>query len=357
MSAAAFAHPHFAEPRWLWLAFWGPLVAILLFYHAHRGRKKQLDQFASPDLQQYLTSAHSPARRLIKQGLQLAALACFGLALARPQWGETQESGRILGQDILFLLDCSRSMLASDVSPSRLERARLATLDFIQRHGSGRVGLIAFAGEAFLQCPLTYDYGAFQETLNAVDDKTIPVPGTDISAALDEAFRAMDKEERQKIFVLITDGEDLEKNGIRKAGELAKQGVVIFTVGVGTAAGSEIEIINDQGRKEMLTDAKGNIVHSRLDESTLRAIAQATKGAYYRLGPLGEGLAQVRAEIESHNRLTGSAPGQKIGVDRYYYFIALSIILLVADSLLGTRRKRIAEKTTLTPPKSVLNAG
>ena len=102
-------------------------------------------------------------------------------------------------------------MLATDVAPSRLQRAKLAILDYVQRHGRGRVGLVAFAGQAFLQCPLTFDYGAFQDALMAIDDKTIPVPGTDIGRALDEGFRAMDKGERQKVLVLLTDGEDLER--------------------------------------------------------------------------------------------------------------------------------------------------
>ena len=154
----------------------------------------------------------------------MLAVAGVGLALARPQWGEQAEVSQLLGQDTLFILDCSRSMLATDVAPSRLQRAKLAILDFVQRHGHGRVGLVAFAGQAFLQCPLTFDYGAFQDALMAVDDKTIPVPGTDIGRALDEAFRAMDKSERPKLLVLLTDGEDLEKGGVRTAEALAKQG-------------------------------------------------------------------------------------------------------------------------------------
>ena len=185
-------------------------------------------------------------------------------------------------------------MLASDVAPNRLQRAKLAILDYVQRHGHGRVGLVAFAGQAFLQCPLTFDYGAFQDALMAIDDKTIPVPGTDIGRALDEAYRAMDKNERQKVLVLLTDGEDLEKGGVRTAEALAKQGRRGVHVGVGTPAGAEIQILNEQGKPELVRDSRGEVVRSRLDETTLRAIAQATHGAYYPLGPLGEGLAKVR---------------------------------------------------------------
>ena len=254
--------------------------------------------------------------------LLVLAAAGVGIALARPQWGEQAEVSHLFGQDTVFILDCSRSMLASDVAPSRLQRAKLAILDYVQRRGQGRIGLVAFAGEAFLQCPLTFDYGAFQDALMAIDDKTIPVPGTDIGRALDEAFRAMDKTQRPKLLVLLTDGEDLEKGGVRMAESLAKEGVVVFTVGVGTPAGAEIQFLNEQGKLELVRDSRGEVVRSRLDEPTLRAIAQATHGAYYPLGPLGEGLAKVRLALENLNAGSASAPARKLGVDRFHWPVA-----------------------------------
>src|SRR5437588_4683453 len=163
-------------------------------------------------------------------------------------------------------------MLATDVLPNRLQRAKIAILDFVQRQGHGRVGLVAFAGQAFLQCPLTFDYNAFEDALMAVDDKTIPILGTDVGRALDEARQAMDKTHPERVLVMITDGEDLEKGGVRAAEALAKQGVVVFCVGVGTPAGAEIRFLNEQGRAEVLQE-NGQTVHSRLDETTLRAIA------------------------------------------------------------------------------------
>ena len=229
-------------------------------------------------------------------------------------------------------------MLATDVSPSRLQRAKLAILDFLQHHRNGRVGLVAFAGQAFLQCPLTYDYGAFQDALMSVDDKTIPILGTDVGRALDEAYHAMEKNDRKKLLVLMTDGEDLEKGGIDRAKALAKEGVTIFTVGVGTAAGDEIQILNEQGRAELVRDSKGEVVRSHLDETTLRAIAEATHGAYYPLGAVGEGVAKVQRAIASLGTMAGSGPARKYGVDRFYVPIALVLMLLVAESLIGTRR-------------------
>lgn len=333
-----FAHPHFAEPRWLLVAFLGPLVLVGLQWYSSWARHRQLARIATPRFVEELTRSHSPLRRLFKNALLVLAVVGIGLALARPQWGQQEEAGQTLGEDIVFILDCSRSMLATDVSPNRLLRAKLAISDFMRRHAHSRLGLVAFAGQAFLQCPLTFDYSAFEDALMAVDDRTIPIPGTDVGIALEEGYRALEKGERHKLLVLITDGEDLEKGGVHTAERLAKEGVTIFTIGVGTPAGSEIQIINDQGRPEFVKDNKGEIVHSRLDEPTLRNIAQTTHGAYYPLGPLGEGLAKVRNTVETMNLSSGSAPARKFGVDRFHWAIAAVLLLLVAESLIGTRR-------------------
>jgi Ca-activated chloride channel family protein len=334
-----FTQPHFAEPRWLWLAVLGPLLLLALQFYAGRARKQQLAQIAAPDVLANLTRSHSPARRALKNFLLVLAVAGIGLALARPQWGVREITTKNLSEDIVFAIDCSRSMLAADVAPNRLQRAKLAVQDFVRRHTNGRVGLVAFAGQAFLQCPLTFDHGAFEDALLAIDEKSIVVPGTDVGRALDESFRAMEKMDRKKVIVLITDGEDLEKSGVKIATTLATSNVVVFTVGVGTEAGAEIRVINEQGQPELVRDAKGEVVRSRLDETTLRAIAQATKGDYEPLGALGEGLAKVRLAVESQDLFSGAAPTQQFGVDRFHFPLAIVLGLLVAESLIGTRRR------------------
>jgi Ca-activated chloride channel family protein len=332
------AHPHFAEPHWLWLAFAGPLLLFALQRYSAWMRHRQLSRVASAHFLSELTRSHSPFRREVKNALLLAGLCAAGLALARPQWGQQQEKSEQLGDDVLFIIDCSRSMLAGDVRPSRLQRSKLAVLDFMRRHTHSRLGLVAFAGQAFLQCPLTFDYASFEDALMALDDKTIPIAGTDIASALDEAYRALDKGERRKLFVLVTDGEDLEKGGIKMAEKLGKEGVSIFTIGVGTPSGSEIQIPNETGKLELLRDSKGEVVTSRLDAPTLKSIAEVTNGAYYPLGMLGEGLAKVRLALEGQTHWSGSAPLRKFGVDRFHVFVAMLIVLLVGESLLGTRR-------------------
>jgi Ca-activated chloride channel family protein len=334
-----FRHPHFAEPGWLWLAVLAPIALSLLQQHTANARKKQVGLFAAPELLANLLRSHSAARRILKNLMLVICVAAMALALARPQWGETTEISRALGEDILFVIDCSKSMLATDVHPNRLGRAKFAILDFVQRHGRGRVGLVAFAGQAFLQCPLTFDYDAFRESLLALDEKTIPVPGTDIGRALEESALALEKNDRRKILVLVTDGEDLEKSGIKTAKALAEKNVVVYTIGVGTAAGSPIQIVNDHGATDFVRDASGNVVKSQLDEATLTAIAQATHGAYHPLGGLGEGLNQVRHLVENSSSVGDFSRLRKLGVDRFHLPVAAAIVLLVAESLVGTRRK------------------
>lgn len=335
----SFTNPHFAEPEWLWLAVVATGLLVLLLRYAARARRRQLAALADPHYLGELTRSHSRLRRTIKNMLLVLAVAGLGIALARPQWGVQELTGRSLGEDIVFVMDCSRSMLATDVSPNRLDRAKLAVVDFVRRHGRGRVGLVAFAGQAFLQCPLTFDYGAFEDALRVMDERTIPVAGTDIGRALDEAFRAMEKADRRKVVVLVTDGEDLEKSGVRVAETLAEQGVVVFSVGVGTEAGAEIQVFNEQGQLDFVRDRGGQVVRSRLDEPVLRKIAEATKGNYYPLGPLGEGLTKIRLLVASADFTSGPAPVRRLGVDRFHVPIAIVLGLLVVESLIGTRRR------------------
>ena len=242
-----FSHPHFADPAWLALALLGPVALALLLAWAGRARARQLARLAAPAFLADMLQAHSPWRRQVKHALLVLAVFLLGLALARPQWGRQQENSVSLGEDVVFLLDCSASMDSTDVKPTRLARAKLAIADFAQQYHNGRIGLVAFAGQAFLQCPLTFDFDAFRESLNAVDDQTIPVPGTDIGRALAEGYAAVAKNDRRKILVLVSDGEDLEQGSIRRAKDLAAKDVTIYTVGIGTPDGSRILISDQRG--------------------------------------------------------------------------------------------------------------
>lgn len=331
---------HFAEPGWLWLAVAAPLLVAWLHWRAGRLRTRQLASMASPHFVKELTASHSPARRRAKEILLLLAVVLAGVALARPQWGSVEINNAWLGEDIVFAMDCSLSMTTTDVSPSRMQRAKFAVLDFVRRQSHGRLGLVAFAGSAFIQCPLTFDTDAFEESLLSLDEKTMPIPGTDIGRALSESYQAMDKNSRHKLIVLVTDGEDLEKSGVAVAKNLATNGVVVFTIGVGMPAGKEIQVVNAAGQPELLRDAKGEIVHSRLDENTLREIAEATGGSYYPLGPLGDGLMKVRSAIHSLDVASGLRQALKSGMDHFYWPLAIALAVLVAEPLISTRRRR-----------------
>jgi Ca-activated chloride channel family protein len=334
---------HFAEPGWLLLALAGPACLALIYWRAEQARARQLAMMASPHFIGELTASHSPARRRFKEFLMMLVLAFAGLALARPQWGSTELANGWLGEDMVFVMDCSLSMTTTDVTPSRMQRAKFAVLDFVRRQSHGRVGLVAFAGTAFTLCPLTFDTDAFEESLLSLDENTMPVPGTDIGRALTEAYHAMDKSSRHKMVVLVTDGEDLEKSGVAVAKNLATNGVVVFTIGVGTASGKEIQTLNAAGQRELLRDAKGEIVRSRLDEVTLREIAQETGGSYFPLGPLGEGLMKVRPAMQTLEMAGERRQAQKTGVDRFYWPLAVALAVMIAEPLIGTRRKRLPE--------------
>jgi Ca-activated chloride channel family protein len=202
---------------------------------------------------------------------------------------------------------------------------------------------VAFAGQAFLQCPLTLDYDAFFESLAGINVETIPVPGTDLARALDEAALAMTKTEGRKVLILLTDGEDLEKSGVRVAETLGKKGVSVYTVGVGTEAGAMIQIPNDTGAMDYLRDRKGEPVRSRLDESVLQAIANATGGEYSRLSGIGEGMARVQKSVLSTEGQKRAVQARTRGIDRFQWPLAVAIFLLVVESLLTTRRRVRAE--------------
>lgn len=332
---------HFAEPHWLWLAVVAPVLLVGLHALAARKRREQLAKLASPHFIEQLTASHSPARRRVKEIFLLLVLVAAGLALARPQWGAVVSTNNFVGEDVVFVLDCSLSMTTTDDLPTRLDHAKFTLLDFVRKQSHGRVGLVAFAGSAFLQCPLTFDQGAFEETLMSLDEKTIPVPGTDIGRALAEADRAMEKNSKRKMVVLVTDGEDLEKSGVAVAKRLATNGVVVFAIGVGTPAGKEIQTQNATGQFELLRDKSGEVVRSRLDETTLREIAQVTGGSYFPMGRLGDGLTQVKAAMHTLDLTKSARESGKRGVDRFYVPLAASVFLLALEPLIGTRRKKI----------------
>jgi Ca-activated chloride channel homolog len=332
----------FGAPSWLLVTALVLPLLLLFYWWSERRMRARLAGFAATKLARELTANYSPTRQRIKMGLVLAAVLALGLALARPQYGVILEESEARGIDLMIALDTSRSMLAEDVKPNRLERSKLAILDLVNAMRGDRVGLLAFAGEAFLQCPLTLDYDAFRATLAAIDTDIIPRGGTDLAVAIGEAREALGDDRNFKLLVLLTDGEDLEASGIAAAREAAEAGLRIFTVGVGGATGEPIPIRDAQGNLSYLRDASGNIVRSTLDEDTLKAIAAASNGFYAPLGATGGGLQEVYAQ------LIGELPAEELGtrvqevpLERYQWPLAAAFLFLFLEPLIGTRRRRL----------------
>lgn len=330
----------FGEPLWLITI---PLLLpgfLLLYFWSNRRKDEKLKLFASSKLIASLTQSHSPVRQRVKAGVILGAALLIGFSLARPQLGVELEESEARGIDIMIALDTSRSMLAEDVNPNRLERAKLAILDLLNAVEGDRVGLIAFAGEAFLQCPLTLDYDAFRATLDATDTSVIARGGTDVSAAIEEASSALEGDRNFKLLVLITDGEDLEASGIAAARAAGEDGLRIFTVGVGSTTGELIPIRNSRGELDYLRDLSGTLVRSALDEDALRSIAAVSNGFYSTLTG-SEGLNTV------YQQLVAELPAEEFGtriqeipLERYMWPVGIALILLFFEPLIGNRSKK-----------------
>ena len=329
-----FADFHFATT---WLALAAPAAGAALFAGlrwTELRRRRGLATFAAERLLARLTAGYSASRRLTKDLALALSAALLLAALAGPRWGRETTEAKAAAEDVVFVLDVSKSMLVADMRPNRLARAKASIGNFIRRKGTGSVGLVAFSGSGFLQCPLTRDYDAFFRTLEETDTASIQVPGTDLGRALTEAELAFAPNRNRKLVIILTDGEDLEAGGIDTAKKLARQGLVVHTVGVGTPAGGTITVINDIGAADTLKSG-GTEVLSRLDEDTLTKVAEATNGRYVRLGQAGEGMEALRLAIQAGTDATGSA---RRGVPREEWFLALALLLLVAESLLSTRR-------------------
>jgi Ca-activated chloride channel family protein len=331
----------FSHPAWLPAGF---IACLSLFWLWHRYDARQhaaLARFVSAHLRGQLTQSVSIGRRRTQRGLLLAALALLFIALAGPLVGYRWELISRRGIEIIFAVDTSRSMSTPDVRPDRLTRAKLAIDDFTNKLDGDAVGLVAFAGEAFLVSPITLDYGAFHESLNAIDINTIPRGGTNIASAIREAQAALRRRPNSdKILILVTDGEDLEGDALIAAQAAASQdGLKIYTIGVGTAQGDLIPLTaNSKGG--FVKDESGGFVKSRLDEPALKAIAAATGGQYAPLGAQGQGFEAIyRGSLASLLKHDLASRQQRVYIQRYQWPLAASLALLLMSQLIGTRRR------------------
>ena len=327
----------FAQPSWLLAGLVACIAVGFIFKAMEKRRLTQLKRFASPQLIGALTRNLSRTRRGYKNGLFLLSLFLLFTALARPQYGYEWIDVKRKGIDLLFALDTSKSMLAEDIKPNRLKRAHFAILDFVQRLEGDRVGLLPFAGSSFLMCPLTMDYDAFEESLGAVTTDIIPKGGTNIAGVIEAASNILNNGANHKILIILTDGENLQGDAIKAAEKYAKEGLTIYTVGVGTSDG---ELIPVAGGKGFVKDSSGKYVTSKLDENTLREIAERSGGIYAPLGRAGQGLDTIyQQKLSLVPKEELSERRHKVPIDRFEWPLGGALFFLALELLLGERRR------------------
>jgi Ca-activated chloride channel family protein len=276
----------------------------------------------------------------VKRILFVLSLACFFIALARPQYDYRWQEVKRKGVDIVVAIDVSRSMLTQDVKPSRLDRAKLAVRDLVDMADGDRLALIPFAGSAYVMCPPTLDYDMFLQSLDTLSPDMMPVPGTDLATAMRAGEDLLGKAQgNKKIMILLTDGEDLEGSALTEAKRAASQGIVIYTVGIGTPTGDLIPVPNESGGVDFLKDEKGQIVKSRLDETMLKKIAELTEGSYALQSSAGGGVEKIyNDKIQIIPKQELSSRMEKIPLERFGWPLAAGMLLLAAEFLTRERK-------------------
>lgn len=326
----------FANPNFLLLVFLLPVVVLALYLRSRRilALKRR---YADENLAQRLSAGQSAVRRVVAALLLLSGLLLAIIAGARPQWGFEDRQLVSTGVDILIAVDVSRSMLAEDYKPNRLARAKELLQNLIWALKGDRVGIIAFAGEAAIVCPLTTDYAMARAALEGLETSSVAKPGTDIGRTIDVALGAFELAARgDKVLVLLTDGEDHGGQALALAERAARAGVRIFCVGIGTTEGMPIP--EGTGYKE---DKEGKLITTRLDFETLSRISEITGGAAFKANPTG--IAEIQpllAEIEKLQKAEGQEMVFRVYHERFPWFLGAALFLLGAELFVFDTRRR-----------------
>ena len=324
-----------------WLAL-GPVLVVFLAW-AYRARRRALTRFAAQPLAERLTRNVRPVVRRWKAGLLVAGILLLVLALAQPRWDYEWRQVKRKGVDVFVLLDVSKSMLTEDVRPNRLTQAKFAVEDLLTKLQGDRVGLIAFAGTAFVQCPLTVDYEAFRLALREADPHVIPRGGTAIAVALRTAVKAFEAGEgHDRAVVIITDGESTEGDAVAAAEEAAKTGARIYAIGVGSVEGELIPVREEGKGMEFLKDREGKVIKSRLDEETLQQLALKTQGIYVRSAAGDFGMETVYEKgIAQLQRTAHEERLQKKFYERFQWPLGVGLVLLAIEMFVSDRKRLV----------------
>ena len=328
----------FGDPLYFYL-FWC-LVPLIFFMVWGMRKKQQLTlKFCGNPLLSKLVHPGVDKRHRRKTIFVVLAILFLILALTRPRWGYQWEDLHQRGVDVIVALDVSSSMLAEDIKPNRLERAKRKISDLLDMMEGDRIGLVAFAGTSFVQCPLTLDYGAARLFLSAIDTQLIPVQGTALGNAIKTSVKAFrSQEKKSKALILITDGEDQTGKALSAAKLAGDQGVKIYTIGIGGEIGAPLP--NSSGAGGFRKNQQGEVILSKLDETTLQQIALETGGSYVRSVTGDIDLNTIyKDQIKKHiEKKELKSERRKIWQERFQWFIFIALIFLVAETCLSEKR-------------------
>ena len=326
-----------AQPQYIWLLAIIPALLVVYALHA-RNKRKALSRFGNIQLMKPLMPLVSVRRGWFKVILLCLALFFFTLGLIRPQLGARLKEVKREGVEIIIALDVSNSMLAQDFTPNRLERAKLAISRLVDKMRNDRIGLIVFAGDAYVQLPVTTDYVSAKIFLNSISPGIVPKQGTAIGAAIITSIRSfsLQSDEKSRVLVIITDGENHEDDAVAASEEAAKQGIAVYTIGIGSEEGKPIPM----GDGSMLKDREGNIVVTKLDEITLQKIATAGRGSYTRASSSDLGLDRLIEDVRNMEKRELSSVVFSDYDEQYMYFFGIALFFLVLEIFVLERKNR-----------------
>ena len=325
----------FAESKYLFLLLLIP-VFIIIQAVVLRFRRKRLEKFGDEALVKELMPSYSRAKVWLRLSFFLLAFFFFTLGISRPQMGAILKEHKTRGAEVMIVLDVSNSMLAEDYSPNRLERAKLAISRMVDKLRDDRIGLVVFAGNSFVQLPITTDYVSAKMFLSSISTQSVPIQGTAIGEAISTALRSFSAQsDKSRAIIVITDGENHEDDPVAAASQAAELGVRVFTIGIGSPEGKMIPFEGDY-----LRDKEGNPVVTRLDESVLQEVASAGKGLYVRAGNSEFGLNPIIEEIAGMDDEEYDSVVFEEYDELYMYFFAMALFFLVLEMLIGDRRSK-----------------
>ena len=330
----------FANPEYLYLLILIPF--LLLIFRIGRGlTRRRLNQFGDPDILKDLMPDLSYSRPIVKYLFLTTALIFLILAVARPQFGSKLQEVKRKGIEIIIALDVSNSMLAQDIQPNRLEKAKQSISKLVERLVNDRIGLIVFAGQAYTQIPITNDYASAKMFLSSISTGIVPVQGTAIGSAIKLAMSSFtQQEDMSRVLIIITDGENHEDDAVALAREAAEKGIKTYTIGVGLAKGSPVPMSGGSGQQDFLKDKDGNVVISKLNEQMLEQIASEGGGKYIRANNTRLGLNALFEDINQLEKKEIEAKVYSEYQDMFQYPSALALLLIIIEFLILDRKNR-----------------